>query len=108
MKNLDPPKILSDLPTNVTILNNEEISIECKALGNPYPKISWQLPSGDVLSGAQLNISAEVRTDISGNFICLAENSVGLDMKAVYVNIIGKTQNTGFIFNMHGHSAKIQ
>lgn len=108
IKNLDPPKILSDLPANVTVLNTEEISIECKALGNPYPKISWQIPSGDIVFGAVLHISAKSKTNSSGNFICQAENSVGQDTKAVYVDIIGELLSKHASTNIYLFSSLIK
>lgn len=88
---LDPPQILSDLPTNLTVISGERFTVECKALGNPYPKLSWQLPSGQWISGGLLNISTEENKNSTGKYICLAENAHFLDVKEVFVDVIGKT-----------------
>ncbi|NWQ77372.1 HMCN1 protein, partial [Columbina picui] len=94
--NLDilvPPSVMgADTPSEVTVILNQEISLECRATGFPFPDIYWfkdgkPLFSGDpnveLLDKDQvLHIKSARRVD-KGRYQCSATNIAGKQVKEV-------------------------
>lgn len=76
---LDPPSVTTQ-PSDKTVIENEEATLHCKAIGNPVPEIIW-LKDGDIVgSGETLNIGALRRH--SGKYWCSADNGLGAPVNA--------------------------
>ncbi|XP_062891419.1 contactin-5-like isoform X2 [Mobula hypostoma] len=77
------PKMEVHFPSVVQVLQGTTAALECFALGNPVPTISWRRTSGDLPSRARLRKSRavleilNVEAGDTGTYECRAENSRG-------------------------------
>ncbi|KAM9220238.1 contactin-5 [Dugong dugon] len=77
------PKIEVHFPFTVTAAKGTTVKMECFALGNPVPTISWMKVNGYIPSKARLRKSQavleipNVQLDDAGIYECRAENSRG-------------------------------
>ncbi|KAK1168224.1 contactin-5-like isoform X1 [Acipenser oxyrinchus oxyrinchus] len=77
------PKIEVHFPLTVTAAKGVTVKLECFALGNPVPTISWRKVNGNIPSKARLRKSQavleipNVQLEDSGTYECKAENSRG-------------------------------
>lgn len=102
----DPPSV--DLPTTPIIRQRgSNLSLPCQFDGNPTPKITW------LMNGTVVNINNSVGRSVevvgnssvlhilsldvsdSGHYICIAENSIGVDPRLVELH--GKDQYQYFL-----------
>ncbi|XP_043237332.1 basement membrane-specific heparan sulfate proteoglycan core protein-like isoform X3 [Amphibalanus amphitrite] len=81
-----PPVITLSQPTQYRVREGQQVSLECRATGDPLPSVSWESPAA-ALPGppappsrqtgqALLRIGAASRRD-SGVYTCRATNSAG-------------------------------
>ncbi|XP_050422498.1 lachesin-like isoform X2 [Adelges cooleyi] len=91
LKVVVPPNIIDDesSPSSVSVRENQNLSLTCKAEGSPTPKISWKREDGghiatdrkrkgvpvDKLFGDTLNLTRVTRADM-GAYLCIASNGV--------------------------------
>ncbi|NXL89730.1 HMCN1 protein, partial [Alectura lathami] len=94
--NLDilvPPSIIgADTPSEIAVILNQEVSLECRAKGFPFPDIHWFKdgkplflgdPNIELLDKDQvLHIKAARRVD-KGRYQCSATNAAGKQVKEV-------------------------
>ncbi|XP_005872270.1 PREDICTED: contactin-5 [Myotis brandtii] len=77
------PKIEVHFPLTVTAAKGTTVKLECFALGNPVPTITWMKVNGYIPSKARLRKSQavleipNVQLDDAGVYECRAENSRG-------------------------------
>ncbi|XP_006907562.1 contactin-5 [Pteropus alecto] len=77
------PKIEVHFPLTVTAAKGTTVKMECFALGNPVPTITWMKVNGYIPSKARLRKSQavleipNVQLDDAGTYECRAENSRG-------------------------------
>uniref|UniRef100_A0A8D3CIF5 Contactin-5 n=1 Tax=Scophthalmus maximus TaxID=52904 RepID=A0A8D3CIF5_SCOMX len=77
------PKIEVHFPTSVLAAKGVTVRLECFALGNPVPTITWRKINGNIPKKARLRKSQAVleipniQLDDSGTYECKAENSRG-------------------------------
>ncbi|XP_058145016.1 contactin-5 isoform X2 [Dasypus novemcinctus] len=77
------PKIEVHFPFTVTAAKGTTVKMECFALGNPVPTITWMKVNGYIPSKARLRKSQAVlempniQLDDAGTYECRAENSRG-------------------------------
>ncbi|XP_073518256.1 contactin-5 [Phyllobates terribilis] len=77
------PKIEVHFPNTFTAAKGTTVRMECFALGNPVPTISWRKVSGFIPSKARLRKSQavleipNVQLEDAGTYECKAENSRG-------------------------------
>ncbi|KAM7402587.1 hypothetical protein PAMP_017811 [Pampus punctatissimus] len=78
------PKIEVQFPDTLHISKGSSVRLECFALGNPVPSISWRRADGNPLPGKiKINHSSGVleipyfRPEDAGVYECVAENSRG-------------------------------
>ncbi|XP_015243548.1 PREDICTED: contactin-4-like isoform X2 [Cyprinodon variegatus] len=78
------PKIEVQFPDTLYVLKGSSVKLECFALGNPVPTISWRRADGNPLPGKiKINHSTgdlEIpyfRPEDAGMYECVAENSRG-------------------------------
>ncbi|XP_038936629.1 contactin-5 isoform X3 [Rattus norvegicus] len=77
------PKIEVHFPTTVTAAKGTTVKMECFALGNPVPTITWMKVNGYIPSKSRLRKSQAVleipnlQLDDAGIYECTAENSRG-------------------------------
>uniref|UniRef100_H2TT09 Contactin-4-like n=1 Tax=Takifugu rubripes TaxID=31033 RepID=H2TT09_TAKRU len=78
------PKIEVQFPDALRVSKGSSVKLECFALGNPVPSISWRRADGNPLPGKiKINHSAGVleipyfRPEDAGVYECVAENSRG-------------------------------
>uniref|UniRef100_A0A8C5QBV6 Hemicentin 2 n=1 Tax=Leptobrachium leishanense TaxID=445787 RepID=A0A8C5QBV6_9ANUR len=93
------PRIIgSEIPSERNIRKNQEVTLECKADGNPSPQIKW-LKDGrplDLNPLANIQISRDgsvlqlksVQDSNTGRYTCLARNAAGEDSKIFVLNIL--------------------
>ncbi|XP_015725366.1 hemicentin-1 isoform X1 [Coturnix japonica] len=90
---LVPPSIIgADTPSEIAVILNQEVSLECRAKGFPFPSIHWFKDSkplflGDpnvdlVEKGQVLHIKSARRVD-KGHYQCSATNDAGKQIKEV-------------------------
>ncbi|KAM8933893.1 hemicentin-2 [Pelodytes ibericus] len=94
-----PPRILgAEIPSERSIQENEEVTLECKAQGIPAPQMSW-LKDGKPLGPSSLAntrisqdgdalVLTSVQASDSGHYTCLARNVAGEDSKVFVLNIL--------------------
>ncbi|KAM8867425.1 contactin-3 isoform 2-T2 [Synchiropus picturatus] len=78
------PKIEVQFPDRLHVSKGSSVKLECFALGNPVPSISWRRADGNPLPGKiKINPSSGVleipyfRPEDTGMYECVAENSRG-------------------------------
>ncbi|XP_068170736.1 contactin-4 [Antennarius striatus] len=78
------PKIEVQFPDTLQVSKGSSVKLECFALGNPVPSISWRRADGNPLPGKiKINHSSGVleipyfRPEDAGVYECVAENSRG-------------------------------
>ena len=84
-----PPSLVTK-PSDKTIIENEEVTFHCGAIGNPVPKITWIKDGKTLRLGDTLRFTAN--RSHSGKYWCLAKNylnvtvnaSVNLDVQCKY------------------------
>lgn len=92
-----PPKIdYVSHTSRVEITKGNPVRMECRASGNPTPKIIWSrknnvLPNGEAnITGNVLEIQHASR-HTAGHYRCTADNRVGqTDTREIYVNVLCK------------------
>jgi Leucine-rich repeat (LRR) protein len=96
-----PPTII-DFTTNRTLIRKlgDPLTMECRALGIPLPNLHWLLPDGTVLNSTSNSVRMRLRnpgtlifyhlnaTD-SGQYACVAENSMGSANVTVNLRVTG-------------------
>ena len=79
----DQPEITVQ-PQNKTLTERENVTLSCNATGNPAPSISWT-KDGSAVNSPKISLSLDnkqltitnVSRDDSGDYRCVANNSVG-------------------------------
>ncbi|AWP10692.1 putative hemicentin-1 [Scophthalmus maximus] len=116
LKVLDPPRIKgSGIPTEVSVVVNNVLELQCEASGIPTPSLTWlkdgrPLPQTDsvrLLRGGELLRVASAQLEDTGRYSCLANSPAGDDDKEFQVrvhvppNIAGEStpQNTSVLQN---------
>ncbi|KAM9813096.1 leucine-rich repeat and fibronectin type III domain-containing protein 1 [Syngnathus typhle] len=92
----EPPLITKHLTTKPHVMEGQGVTLKCKAVGDPEPKIHWRLPDGKLVHNNSRTILYENGTlDIlittlkdSGAFNCVASNAAGIATAAVEINMI--------------------
>lgn len=101
MIHVDPPKILTELPEQLTWSegdSNKELT--CNTDGKPKPRVTWK--KGNTVKKqarqiAKLDFPSVTYKDV-GLYTCLAENVGGRKQKQVQVNVLCKYPCTFTIF----------
>ncbi|XP_046406547.1 leucine-rich repeat neuronal protein 1-like [Ischnura elegans] len=106
MENRNIPKecapTIIDFSSNRTLTRKlgDPLTMECRALGIPLPKLHWVLPDGTVLNSTSNSVRVRLRnpgtlifyhlkaTD-SGRYTCVAENTIGSDNLSVTLKVTG-------------------
>ncbi|XP_053675179.1 lachesin-like [Anopheles nili] len=92
---LEPPKIDFIAPANkLDIHKGAPIRLECRASGNPTPKIIWSrknnvMPNGEANTTGNVLDIVHANRHSSGHYKCTADNRVGQpDFKDVFINVM--------------------
>eukprot|EP00079_Xenopus_tropicalis_P037676 XP_017951447.1 PREDICTED: neural cell adhesion molecule 1 isoform X2 [Xenopus tropicalis] len=87
---------------NKTAVELDEITLTCEASGDPIPSISWRTATrnisseektldGHIVVKEHIRMSALTLKDIqytdAGEYICIASNAIGEDMRAMYFEV---------------------
>uniref|UniRef100_A0A674CST0 Contactin-4-like n=1 Tax=Salmo trutta TaxID=8032 RepID=A0A674CST0_SALTR len=88
-----PPKIEVQFPESLHVTKGSSVKLECFALGNPVPSITWRRTDGYPLPGKiKINHSNGVleipyfRPEDAGVYECVAENSRGKNADILLLN----------------------
>jgi len=84
-KSIEKPRILTPLETRITKTEASNVSLFCKASGNPPPNIRWQFGKQIVNSRYTFPVKggiliSNVRKSNEGIIKCIAENILGTDV----------------------------
>ncbi|XP_041852368.1 contactin-1a [Melanotaenia boesemani] len=78
---------------DTTALVGQNVTLECFALGNPVPGITWKRVGGEMprshevrMAGAQLHLY-NVQIEDSGTYACKANSSKGEDVHTAHVSV---------------------
>ncbi|XP_055516059.1 hemicentin-1-like [Leucoraja erinacea] len=93
------PSILgSDVPSEYDALVNEDVNLECVALGEPKPALRWLKDSKPLETLGQIHIelssdgsSLHIRgalTSDAGRYTCVAQNPAGEEAKLFILNVM--------------------
>ncbi len=92
----DVPEI-TGLPRNVAKTEGDNVILSCNATGNPVPTISWTINGSPVESdnSSKFSFSADtkqliitnVRRTDSGEYRCMANNSLGNTFNAARLDV---------------------
>uniref|UniRef100_A0A182JWE7 Ig-like domain-containing protein n=1 Tax=Anopheles christyi TaxID=43041 RepID=A0A182JWE7_9DIPT len=92
---LVPPKIDYISPSNkIDIHKGAPIRLECRASGNPTPKVVWSrknnvMPNGEANTTGNVLDILHANRHSSGHYKCTADNRVGQpDTREVFVNVL--------------------
>uniref|UniRef100_H3DCJ5 Contactin 3a, tandem duplicate 2 n=1 Tax=Tetraodon nigroviridis TaxID=99883 RepID=H3DCJ5_TETNG len=93
------PKIEVNFPDNVSAARGSTVTLECFALGNPVPEITWKRANGVPFpskvkmkySNAVLEIPS-FQQDDTGGYECVAENRMGKNMATGRLAFYAKPQ----------------
>ncbi|XP_028818566.1 immunoglobulin superfamily member 10 [Denticeps clupeoides] len=94
-----PPQIHTVGQAHAKVKSGSNVLFDCEALGEPKPRIMWNLPSGDRIAASNqrylmhVNGSLDIRdithTD-AGEYVCTARNAAGEDSKVFKLDIDSK------------------
>ncbi|XP_063695860.1 lachesin-like [Culicoides brevitarsis] len=112
-----PPKIdFVSPPSRLDASKNSAIRLECRASGNPQPKIIWTrknnvMPNGEAnVTGNVLEIMHATR-HTAGHYRCTADNRVGqTDTREIFVNVLYAPEievERGFVHTGVGFEAQL-
>ncbi|XP_075909053.1 contactin-4-like [Petromyzon marinus] len=77
------PRIEATFPSKIIAVQGHNLKLECFALGNPVPRLSWSRAGGELPPSARLSESGslleirEVRESDGGTYTCSARNAAG-------------------------------
>ena len=72
---------------NQTVVEGDSVSLNCNAMGPPYPCIAWSKTGGGVVSHDRwLNITNITKAE-GGQYQCFANNTCGSDFKFTSINV---------------------
>lgn len=83
--------IISVAPSLLTVVEGEEASFQCTAIGDPIPTIRWsrekgQLPQSSTSTNGFLSIFP-TRLEDGGAYVCTAANAIGADGYLVILTV---------------------
>ncbi|KAG7266412.1 hypothetical protein CRUP_027145 [Coryphaenoides rupestris] len=92
----EPPLITKHLAAKPYVMEGQGVTLKCKAMGDPEPKIHWRSPDSMLVHNTSRTVLYDNGTlDIlittlkdSGAFNCVASNAAGIATAAVEVNMI--------------------
>ncbi|KAA0709690.1 Pro-neuregulin-2, membrane-bound isoform [Triplophysa tibetana] len=86
-------------------LEGKKLTLKCEAAGNPSPSFNWYKDGSQLRKRKDVKIKtnrknsklhiSRVRMEDSGNYTCVAENSVGRENATSYVSVQSKLVNPG-------------
>ena len=79
------PPSLTTKPSDQTVLENQEVTFQCTATGNPAPRIKWIKAGKTLIEGDILTFKAIKNT--SGQYWCSAENGLDLANASAYLDV---------------------
>eukprot|EP00058_Branchiostoma_floridae_P005077 XP_002590565.1 hypothetical protein BRAFLDRAFT_83800 [Branchiostoma floridae] len=94
---LYPPSIRPTFDEKVNVLydNEEEFFLECKADGNPTPRVRWRRKNTDLYFSNPLRFS-RLDYQTEGTYECVADSSIfPQDVKDAVIDVIGKPDIRG-------------
>lgn len=100
-----PPKIdYVSPPSRLDASKGATIKLECRASGNPEPKITWSRKN-NVLPNAEANFTDNILEILTatrhtvGSYRCTADNRVGQpDTREIFVNVMCKDFVVHYVF----------
>ncbi|CAJ0933626.1 unnamed protein product, partial [Mesorhabditis belari] len=89
-----PPKIVSDTPGTIDVIQGLTLEIACKAVGRPNPTITWEKDGFQVIPSSVVTVDHSgtlrihnARVDNAGLYRCTASNPAGSDTRDTKVII---------------------
>ena len=88
----DPPRILTQLPQELTWNEGDIKELTCDTEGKPKPKVTWK-KNGIILTHRRQTAKVDfpsVSYRDEGLYTCIAENAGGRKLKQVKINVLCK------------------
>lgn len=83
---LTVPPSLTTKPSDQTVIENQEVTLQCTATGNPTPTIKWVKDGKTVVEGDTLSFKAN--RNHSGKYWCTAENGLEITVNtSAYLDV---------------------
>jgi Immunoglobulin domain len=80
------PSIVSRFE-NVTIFTKETRTVKCESAGSPDPEVYWTFDGAKIKDGLEITFES---TMSSGQYSCVAENSVGSSSRSFWFSAVNK------------------
>lgn len=99
---IDPPRILTQLPLELTWIEGNRQELNCDADGKPKPGVTWHKDGSVIKSGhrrATLELTSVSYKD-EGSYKCVAKNIGGKKEKQVKVNVLYAPKETNITTNL--------
>lgn len=89
---VDPPRIITQLPAELTWNEGDSRELTCSTDGKPKPRVTWKRDDSIVMQARQIAkmVFSSVTYKEAGLYTCLAENAGGRKDKKVQVNVLCK------------------
>ncbi|KAG8249763.1 hypothetical protein J6590_012066 [Homalodisca vitripennis] len=94
----EPPKILEQSPTNITLRERDDYTIPCSAAGTPTPVVKWRRHEMALLPGFQTDemvimqdnmlVLTQVTSASEGQYVCEADSPAGHAHRNYSVHVI--------------------
>ena len=105
----DKPKLLSVTPGNMTVTENEDVSLGAVVEGNPAPYVAWVSQNGSVLQNKteQFNytITNITRKD-RGKYQCVATNPVDNHFVDFWISVQCKSNSIAIMYHKNSRPDK--
>ncbi|GAA6072103.1 neuregulin 2b isoform X1 [Tachysurus ichikawai] len=79
------------------VWEDERVTLKCEVQGNPSPSFRWLKDGNELRKSKDVKIKtnkknskvqiSQVRLEDSGNYTCVAENSLGKDNSTSYISV---------------------
>ncbi|XP_061419038.1 contactin-2-like isoform X3 [Lethenteron reissneri] len=104
------PRIEVKPPAETVVLKGDNLRLECFALGNPVPSISWQRKDGRLPDRTRLSVSAavlevaDVTREDEGVYVCNATNALGSVLSEGRITVQARPE---FVFGLDNIMADV-
>ena len=88
------------------VTEGDNVTLSCNASGVPPPRTAWiREKTGEVISSNKIHQITAIKSNESGNYVCLASNGIGRNStKSCSVDVRCKYAILFFLYYLEEHS----